>query len=178
MLSQFPNDLIEVGYCAKPHGIKGAFHFCVGNTEDSVLVKGLSLYLFPSNPKSGLSNDGEMFVISKISFGHKVMVYLEGVTNRSEVEEMVPFSVKVSRADFPEIEDNEVYVSDVVGCKALNIENGEEVGTVHGFYDNGAQIVLKINTKNGIEEIPFVDQFVPEVNLEKKEIRIRLMEFV
>ena len=82
---------------------------------------------------------------------------------------MVPFTIKVSRADFPEADENGVYVTDVVGCKALNVETGEEVETVRDFYDNGAQIVLKINTKNGIEEIPFVDQFVPEVDLEKKE---------
>lgn len=177
-MSQFPEDLVEVGYCAKPHGIKGAFHFTVGDTQDSVLEDGLSIYLFPSNPKSGIANSGEKFIISKITFGHKVMAYLEGVNDRSKVEEMVPFTIKVSRADFPEADENEVYVTDVVGCKALNVETGEEVGTVHDFYDNGAQIVLKINTKNGIEEIPFVDQFVPEVDLEKKEIKIRLMEFV
>lgn len=177
-MSQFPSDLIEVGFCAKPHGIKGAFHFTVGNTNDSVLEDGLSIYLFPSNPKSGIAKEGEKFIISKITFGHKVMAYLEGVNDRNKVEEMVPFTIKVSRADFPEADDNEVYVTDVVGCKVFNVDTGEEVGTVHDFYDNGAQIVLKIKTRNGIEEIPFVDQFVPEVDLENKQIKIRLMEFV
>ncbi len=177
-VSHMPEDLVEVGYCAKPHGIKGAFHFVVGNTEDSVLSDGLSVYLHPASPKSQISKDGEKHIIKKITFGHKVMVYIDGVNDRNKVEEMIPFKISVSRADFPEVDDDEVYVTDVIGCIALNIENDEVVGTVHDFYDNGAQIVLKINTKNGIEEIPFVDQFVPEVDIENKTIKVRLLEFI
>jgi 16S rRNA processing protein RimM len=177
-LAKIPEDLVEVGYCAKPHGIKGAFHFVVGNTQDSVLDEGLDIYLFPTGPKSQVSKEGEKHKIAKITFGHKVMVNLEGVNDRNQVEAMIPFSINVSRADFPETDEGEIYITDVIGCKALNIETDEEIGVVHDFYDNGAQIVLKINTKNGIEEVPFVDQFVPEIDIENKIVKVRLLEFV
>lgn len=173
-----PDDLVDVGFCARPHGIKGAFHFVLGNEEDSVLEDGSEVYLFPSKDKSNLPPTGKKFVIEKITFGHKVMVYLEGINDRSVVESMLPFTVKIPRSSFPEAKDGEVYITDVIGAKAFNADSGEEIGEVVDFYDNSAQLVLKIKTKEGIQEIPFVDQFVTEVDIEKNRISVRLLEYI
>lgn len=173
-----PSDLVEVGFCSKPHGIKGAFHFVLGNTEDSILENGMEIFLFPSKEKSELSKSGERFTIERITFGHKVMAYLSGINDRNIVEKMLPFTIKVPRSIFPEVDDNEIYITDIIGCIAFNVDNGEEVGKVFDYYDNGAQLVLKINSKSGVVETPFVDQFVPEVDLDNKKISIRILEFV
>jgi 16S rRNA processing protein RimM len=162
------NELIEMGFCSKPHGIKGAFTFVLGNVDDSCLDKGVKVMLFPSKASSSLSSDGEEFTIKSISFGNKVIVYLEEVSDRNRVEEIIPFTVKVPREVFGEIEEDEFYLVDLINLEARHFETGEVLGKVKDFYDNTAQTVLVIKAPGKqVIELPLIDQFFPEINIEE-----------
>src|SRR5690606_15103711 len=131
------NKIIELGDCIAPHGIRGAFTFRLINNDDSSLDTGMKVILFPKSEKSNLSKDGQQFEIEKISFGHKTMAYLAGITDRNIVEAMVPFDIYVARDDLPELDEGEVYLHDLIGCKAIHIETGEELGSIVDIEDNG-----------------------------------------
>lgn len=166
------DQFVEMGYCAKPHGIKGQFQFHLHNTEDSSLVEGLRLKLVPTNDRSTLRAGGEIFTLSKIQFGNKIIATLKEVDNRNQVEAMIPFTIFINREDFKELDEDEIYLSDLVGLLVKD-EQGNPVGEVLKFYDNGAQTVLVVSKKlGGTLELPFIDVFFPEVNLEEKFIVI------
>jgi 16S rRNA processing protein RimM len=159
---------IEMGTCKRPHGIKGGFQFHLYNTEDSSLKKGTTVKLVPLTPNSSLSKEGELHKIKSISMANKTICYLEDITDRNIVEAMIPFTIFLDRADFKDLNDGEVYLSDIEGFDVLN-ENNEKVGTVITYYDHGASDILVVEKVTGKRvELPFVDAFFPEINIEEK----------
>ena len=162
---------VEIGSCKKPHGIKGEFSFFLYSGSDSVLEKGMSVTLTPLSSASSLKKEGEEFIVERINFGNKVICSLKGVSDRNIVENMIPFSIHLDRDLFPESAEDEYYISDLLGLRALD-ESGLELGKVRDYYDNNAQMVLVIKGKEVIE-VPFIEQFVHEVDLKKKVVVIR-----
>lgn len=169
-------NLIQLGIANKPHGIKGGFLFKLENSTDSVLTKNSKITLIPMNTASSISKEGEEFEIANIHFGNKTICYLKDINDRNVVEAMLPFSIHYPRSLFPETEDDEFYVNDLIGLKVLDTK-GNEVGKVESQYDNGVQTVLKLKVNNQFIELPFVENFFPEVDMEKGTITYIAPEF-
>ncbi len=125
---------VHIGHCTSPHGIKGEFSFVLYNPEDSILDNGSTITLTPRGAGSSVPQDGKEFAIKKISFGNKTIVSLEGIDNRNIVEEMIPFDVHVSREDFPETEDDEYYINDLLGLEVYHYYTKNLIGRVMDFY--------------------------------------------
>ena len=169
---------IHIGHCTTPHGIRGEFSFVLYNSEDSVLVDGAIISLLPRAISSSIPQDGKEFKISKIKIGNKTIVSLEGIVDRSTVEAMVPFDIYYPRNNFPDIEDDEYYLNDLLGLEVFDFLTKENIGRVVDFYENGAQVILKIKTDKKEIEILFIDQYVPSVNLELGRIEIIIPEII
>ncbi len=170
--------LIQVGICTQPHGIRGDFEFKLESHDETILKKNFEIHLYPMNEKSKISPKGAIHKIKNIRFGNKVIVTLEGIDNRNIVEEMIPFNIMADRNLFPETEDNEYYIADLLGLKVFDHTTNEELGVVTDFYDNGEQIVLVLNIKNELVDVLFLDQFVPVVNIEEGKITVNLPEYI
>lgn len=163
-------ELIKLGFCAHPHGIKGEAELRLINAEDSVLEDGLTVFLYPSSEKSQLSSYGEEWKILKIRFGNKVIVTFDGVKDRTQLESMIPFEVFLHRDAFPEPEEGQVYLADLVGMEVKDPE-GNLVGKLESFDDNGFQYLFNIRLEiGGILTLPYVDAFFPEIDVESKSI--------
>ena len=177
------NSLIQLGVCHKPHGIKGGFSFILENPDDSILKKGMKVFLFPKEARSSLEDEGECFEIAKISFGNKTIAYLkrdgEEISDRNIVEDLLPFIIKVPREEFPELDEGEIYLSDLLGINVRDLFNDKIIGTVYRTFDNGAQTVVTIKLHSGkLVDIPFVENFIPVVDIENKEIGVHMPHFV
>lgn len=170
--------LVQVGICTQPHGIRGDFEFKLSSPDDSILEKNFHITILPLNEKSKISSSGAVYKIKNIRFGNKVIVTLEGVDNRNVVEDMIPFKVMVDRNDFPETDDDEYYVADLLGLRVLENATGCDIGVVSDFYDNGQQVVLVLKLKDQLFDLLFLDQFVPEVDVEGGFIKVNLPEYI
>ena len=169
--------LIDFGTCKKAHGIKGGFSFALHNVEDSVLEKGTQVILFPLDKSSSIDPSGLKTTIKSISFGNKVTVYLEGITDRNIVEEMIPFSISIDRNLFPNLSEDEFYIEDLVGLDVFDHSSGNKIGKVSAYYDNGAQTILVI-TGNKKIELPLIDNFFPVIDIEQGRIEMNLPQEV
>lgn len=167
------NKWMRLGVCRKPHGIKGAFDFHLDNTDESVLDNGVEIHLVPIDSKSSIPPEGKSFKISEISFGNKVITYLENVNDRNEVESMLPFEIYIDRAFLPPLEDGEYYLQDLIGLTVVDVESDKEVGKIRDLLDNGVQTILEIRGKMNFE-IPLVDAFVKEIDFENRKIFVLL----
>jgi len=164
------NKFVEMGYCTKPHGIKGSFQFILHNIDTSNIKKNSIVTLVPTDPKSKIAKDGEEFKIQKIQIGNKAIVELVGVSDRNRVEDMVPFKVFMDRALFSDIEEDEYYLNDLIAIKVYSTDD-EHIGEITDFYDNGQQVVLVVKRLDGeINELPYVDAFFPIVDIDNKRI--------
>ncbi len=165
-------DNIHIGHCTTPHGIRGEFSFVLYNEDGSVLADGSIVSLLPRSTASSIPQDGKEYKIQKIKFGNKAIVSLEGVNNRNMVEAMVPFDIYFSRENFPETEEGEYYLNDLLGLEVFDFTTKKSIGRVMDFYENGIQIVLKIKTEKEILEILFIEQYVPEVDIENGRMEV------
>ena len=171
-------DLVELGICTRPHGVKGGFSFTLANQQESILEVGTEIMIFPLNSTSVISPEGAVYVIEEISFGNKVIVYLQGITQREQVEEMLPFAIKIARASLPQLEDGEFYLQDLLGLTVYEHQSGKQLGEVIDFYENGAQTVLVLKIGGKKEDILFIDRFVPVVDLINRRIEINSPRFI
>lgn len=163
---------IHIGHCTSPHGIKGEFSFVLYAPEDSALSDGMVVTLTPRGEGSTVPHDGKEFKIKTIRIGNKAIATLEGVSDRNMVEAMVPFDIHLDRESFPETEDDEYYVNDLLGVEVYHYYTKSLIGRVMDFYENGAQVVLKIKTDKEIIEVLFLSQYVPVVEIEKNRMEI------
>ncbi|WP_164230622.1 ribosome maturation factor RimM, partial [Stenotrophomonas maltophilia] len=77
-------------------------------------------------------------------------------------------AVWVSRADFPEPDDDEFYWVDLIGATVVN-EQQETLGTVGGLIDNGAHQILRVVGEGEVERlVPFVEVYVKSVDVAGK----------
>lgn len=169
-------DYIKLGTCKKVHGIKGEFSFHLFNKENSVLKNKSQLLLSPMEGSCLLGP--KEFMIAHIRHGNKSICRLEGVNDRNEAEKMIPFSFSMKRQDFSELEDDEYYLSDLMGCAVFDDKTQEKIGVIESFYDNGAQEIIKMNISNKAVELPLVEQFFKKIDLENKAVFIIKPEYV
>ena len=173
--------LIELGHCRAPHGIKGAFTFTFANPESRTLENGSQIILEPLSEESSLKGQ-VTFEIDTITYGNKVICTLKNVDDRNTVEAMVPFRFCVSRDQLEDadLEEGEFFFADLIGLKVVAENNEAFKGVVSEVYENGAQAVIVIKREGESEniELPFVDAFVKEVDLEKGEILANIPEWI
>jgi len=163
---------IHIGHCTSPHGIKGEFSFVLYNAEESVLEDGMMVTVTPRSTDSSVPQDGKEFVVKTIRIGNKAIATLEGVNDRNTVEAMVPFDIHVDRGLLPETEEDEYYLNDLLGLEVFHHYTKDLIGRVVDFYENGAQVVLKIKTDKEFIEVLFLSQYVPEVDIDKNRLEI------
>jgi 16S rRNA processing protein RimM len=167
-------NLIGLGVCRKAHGIKGAANFYNQHVLGSDLSKGDQVFLFPENENSSLPKTGQLFTIRKITYGHKIMIEVDGIHNRNELDAILPFEIKIERPDLPE---GEYLIEDLIGFSVHCSQSKNAVGVIEGVYDNGVQQVLEVRGEVEID-LPFVENFFPHVSLEKKEIMMVVPEII
>lgn len=171
-------DLIKLGFVANPHGIRGEAELRLFNMEDSILEDGMKVFLYPSSPKSKVSPGGEEWTLQKVRFGNKVIGQFDGVKDRTHLESLIPFEIFVDRESFPEPEEDEVYLVDLIGMDVVD-EDGKKIGMLESFSDNGMQYLFDVRLDPVGEKItlPYVDKFFPKIDMERKEITMILPEY-
>jgi 16S rRNA processing protein RimM len=171
--------LIKLAFVAHPHGIKGEAEIRLinPNPEESVLDDDMKVWLFPSSPKSKINAKGEEWKIVKIRFGNKIICQFEGIKDRTHLESIIPFEIYLDRESFPETEGDEFYLIDLIDMDVVN-EEGEVVGKLESFSDNGMQYLFDIRMTTGeVMTLPYVDAFFPDIDMEAKKITMIMPDY-
>ena len=149
---------VLLGHIADAHGIRGE----------------VKIRSYTSNPADiaaygPLSDDDgrRSFVIQshRVS-GSKVVARIEGISDRNAAESLKGVGLYVPRDRLPRIEDEEWYVSDLIGCRALESDGGT-FGKVVDVQSFGAGDLLEIRPagRSVTVLLPFTRACVPEVDL-------------
>lgn len=169
-------NLVKIAFVSHPHGIKGEAELRLLNPEQ-ILEEGMKVWLYPSTLKSKLNSEGEEWSVQKLRYGNKTICHFEGIKDRTHLESLIPFEIYLAREDFPELEEDDFYMIDLVGMIVVN-EAGIELGSVQDFADNGAQYLLELRLTSGeVITLPFVENFFPEVNVEDRKITMIMPEY-
>jgi len=173
-----PADLIQVGYISGAYGIAGGIRVTPHSKDADALLNVKTWWL----DKPALR---AVKVRSAKYHSGDVTATLVGMSDRVLAEALKGATVQVSRADFPELPEDEFYWTDLIGMDVVNLQ-GEALGKVTDMMDNGAQSILRITPSSmSISQsaevdapdapdvpdaapaerlVPFVDQFVKNVD--------------
>jgi 16S rRNA processing protein RimM len=164
---------------AHPHGLRGEAELRLlnSNLDECVLEEGMDVQLYPTSPKSSLPEKEESRTIEKLRFGNKVICLFKDVKDRTQLEKMIPFEIYLHRDQFPEVEDDQVYLVDLINLPVFSPE-GTELGVLESFSDNGMQYLFEVRLKDGSKiTLPYVDAFFPEIDVDNRKIVMIMPEY-
>ncbi|MDD8048947.1 MAG: ribosome maturation factor RimM [Thomasclavelia sp.] len=161
--------LIVVGKIIGTHALKGEVVVrSFSDFADDRFQKGKIVYLSKTDSK-----DIEMKIENVRVHKGNYLVLFEGYNNINDVEQYKGFNVLANQDDV-QLEEGKHFYRDLIG---LNVyENDNLIGVVNDIYDNGAQSVLIVTNGNDKKMIPYVKQFIKEVDIDNKRINVELIE--
>ncbi|MEP7024662.1 MAG: ribosome maturation factor RimM [Actinomycetota bacterium] len=152
---------LVVGRVGRPHGIRGDVAVQVRTDDPGLRFK----------PGSVLATDpataGPLTVLSARWHSGKLLVSFDGVTDRSQAEELTGTYLAVDSAEVGPPEDpDEFNDHDLIGLQAVTT-GGEPVGTVRDVLHHGQDLlVIAPADGSGADAlVPFVLAIVPEVDI-------------
>ncbi|MBO6510160.1 MAG: ribosome maturation factor RimM [Roseibium sp.] len=105
-----------------------------------------------------------------------VVTKFREITDRNQAEELNGTELYIDRNQLPEPEEDEFYYSDLNGLSVID-QNGETLGKIVSVQDFGAGDLLEVRPSRGKTfYIPFTRDFVPEVSLSEKQVKVDLPE--
>ena len=124
---------------------------------------------------------GEVKVISSTDFeeerfkkGSKLLI--TRIDSINEAEKFKNLQLKVDSENISELEENEFYFHEIIGCRVFD-ENNMLLGEVVEILTPGANDVWVIKGENGKEIlIPYIADVVKNVDVQNKKIDIEIME--
>jgi len=125
-----------------------------------------------------ISDDTETkYEIEKVRYkGNVVILKIKGIDTINDAEKLIKKYLKIPRENARELEDDEYFISDLIGIKAYTVD-GEYVGVLNDVLQTGANDVYLIkNDENKEILIPAIKKFVPELSIEDKKMIIDPIE--
>ena len=154
---------VAMGYIKGAFGIKGWIKV-QSNTEyaDSLL----------DYPQWRLSK-GKQHILAEVESGKitgdELQVKLAHIHDRDAAALLRGYTIEVPREQFEPTEEGEYYWADLVGMEVKN-RDGISLGSVHNLMETGAHDILIVRGEYGEKLIPFVEQFIDNVDNENRQI--------
>jgi len=109
---------------------------------------------------------------------HKEFLVLkfEGIETISDAEPLVGAELQLPRSERAELEPGWTYLSDLIGCTVF--DGQREIGSIQDVQFGAGEAPLLI-VPGGAKlpyEIPFAEAYLEKVDLERKQVRMRLPE--
>jgi 16S rRNA processing protein RimM len=108
---------------------------------------------------------------------HKARLVLKfaGVDSISDAEALLGSELQVPRGERAQLEPGWTYVSDLVGCAVL--DHDREIGRVQDVrFGAGEAPLLIVRAGTREYELPYAEAYLQSVDLERRQIKMRLPE--
>ncbi|WP_102157541.1 ribosome maturation factor RimM [Zhihengliuella halotolerans] len=150
---------LQVARIGKPHGIRGEVTVQVmTDVPEERFVPGVVLEVEPESAGT--------LTVSRARWNKEILLLaFAEVGDRNAAEALRGAKLFVETDEEESVDDDAWYAHDLVGLAAL--VDGERIGTVSGLRQGDVQDLLEIElTSGGDALVPFVEEIVPEVDLE------------
>lgn len=150
--------IVELGVITRPHGVRGEVRVHPHNPDSEILDRVGSLLRLDVDPPTRIK------VVSSRRGPKVFLLRFEGVSTCEAAELLRGVPIGVLRSEFPEPEDDEVYLIDLIGLEVRR--DGEAIGRVTEIFEYPSVDCLEIETAEGTREVPFMPPWVAEVDVE------------
>ncbi|KKE78350.1 ribosome maturation factor RimM [Oceanobacillus caeni] len=164
-------NMFNVGKILNTHGIRGEVKVLRISDFDDRFQIGSTVYLD--------KKDGEPLEL--VIDGHRIhkgydLLQFEGYHNINDVENFKGLYLKISEEQLTELDDNEFYYHEIIGCDVHTTDN-QYIGKIKEILSPGANDVWVVKQPKGKDIlVPYIKEVVKSVDIEEKNVRIELME--
>jgi len=158
--------LVLLGRIAGPHGIRGDVLIKTFTEEpESIAAYG---------PLTDTARTREYKLKVRRITPKGVIAGIDGVTDRNGAEAVKGHELYIPRDRLPDLDDGEVYHTDLIGLTA-RAENGEPIGEIVNVanYGGGDLLEVRLPGTRNTELVPFTHDHVPVVDIAEGRIVIR-----
>ena len=168
-----------VGLIRKAQGVRGEVIVePLTDKPDVIFASGSRVFAGTSSGDAALVHDVKgqeevpsLTVAESKPFKKGLIVHFEEIQDRDSADLWRGRYLLVPFGELPPLEENQVYLHDLVGMKAERTA-GEQIGTVTTFYELPQGVVLDISTPGGSVLIPYRPEVVVRADLETRTIVI------
>lgn len=160
------SQFIFVAQVGAAHGVQGEFKL-ISHMDDPASI-------LEYDPL--LNEKGQPVLSITAAREHKgaLLVRAKEAPDRTAVEKLKGLKLYIDRADLPEPDEDEYYITDLIGMAVVDI-NGQAVGKVANVENFGAGDLLDIKPVEGANfYLLFIEENVPEVRLSDRVIVVDL----
>ncbi|EHM13042.1 MULTISPECIES: ribosome maturation factor RimM [Jonquetella] len=166
-------DRVVIAKVVGPHGVKGA-----------VRVAPLTDFpeRFETMTRVRFYRDGEevgqypLKSVGELRSKGQIILELGGLSDAAEAEALRGCFICVPPDEMVPLPEGQYWIRDLVGLQAKD-ETGEVLGVVRDVLTTGASDIFEIEGLDGKKHlVPFVDQFIRQVSLDRRELVISMME--
>lgn len=177
--AQRGEEWVTIAVLGKPRGIRGEMFAIPQTSHFERFVPGREFMLWFS------AGSGKAPVQKRleVAWNHneKLILKLEGVDSIEEAEQFRGAELCLRADEREPLPEGEYYYDELIGFAIVDLATGNELGTVVGFTEGIGPGVLDVESpsesaKGGIEswQVPFANEICVDVDLEAKQIRVRL----
>lgn len=169
MIEDRPNDLFHVGKIVGFHGLRGEVKIRPSTNSPDLLVGITSVKIRLPSGQELAGKVGSVRLVRRL-----LLVNFVEYKDRTEAEFLENADVYVTRDQLEPLEDDEWWVSDLVGLEAYTVA-GELIGTVVSIIDSSNQLLEIQPARSGDQRtilVPFVKALVPKVDLRSRRIEV------
>jgi 16S rRNA processing protein RimM len=170
-----PMQLLQIGAVCRPHGLRGELRVRL-HDPTSTALEGL-VELWTGADAGDAVHDGAGLRRWRIATARPqndgfCLLTLEGLADRSGADGLRGQVLYARREALPELDEDEVYLADLIGCRVVDLE-GQEIGRATAVQDIAGNPLLVVHRAHRAEAlVPLVPQILVEVDLQARVLRI------
>lgn len=159
VLRDLEDDHVLIGTVVKAHGIKGEVRVYPYSGSPANFHHYREVVLAEPG-----SNTTRSFALSRSRTKDAVaIIHLAGITSESEAEALRGFQVWLKKSDLPALAPGEYYWHKIQGLPVVT-DDGRELGTVTGIFNNKAHDILVVRGKGREYLVPMREGVVAQDN--------------
>ena len=159
------NDYLMIGEVLKPQGVHGEAKIKPYAADLNDFCRWTTLYL-----KKGDSYEAIDAKCSRVHGGF-AYVTLGACTSPEDVDKLRGCQLYVDRDHAAELDEDEVYISDLIGCHAVD-EQGQEIGVLTDVLQHGPVDVYVFKTAKGSMMAPALKDVFPVVDVRAGRMKV------
>lgn len=172
-------DWVLVARLVRPHGRRGELVAEILTDFPERFHERARLFLIPSERVG--SRPREIHLENFWFLRSRVVMKFQGVDSINDAEALRGFEVAIPAAERAPLQAGSVYVSDLIGCRLIDLNGGGEAGQVIAVDRDSSSTELLVvcrETGKGAEEllIPFVAEYVVRIDAPGRVLEMRLPE--
>jgi 16S rRNA processing protein RimM len=151
---------VAIGVVSKAHGVRGEMVVVLHDPESTSLEEVDTVFV------GGIART----VVQARNTGGAYLLLVEGISDRDVAAALRGAVVEIDRDEL-ELDDDEVLLADLIGCKCV-LEDGTPWGEIVAVEAGAMQDRLIVRDGQVERQLPVVDAFVANIDLEARVVTV------